>query len=214
MARRLHRVDITWTPDLAYAIGVITTDGNLSPDMRHINITSKDHEMVETMRKILRLTNSIGKKARGGSLEKKYFVLQFGDKRFYEFLLSIGLTPRKSKTLGKIEIPDVFFPDFLRGCIDGDGSIGFFIHPESKQRQIRVRLYSASPIFLAWMHASAKRLLKVSGGRVYVPKKKSVQSLYFSKADSRIILRKMYYTSTVPSLARKRIVAEELLKGE
>ena len=35
-----------WNHDFAYAIGLITTDGNLSPDGRHINLTSKDEEII------------------------------------------------------------------------------------------------------------------------------------------------------------------------
>ena len=33
------------------------------------------------------------------------------------------MTPEKSLTLGPLAIPDEYFPDFFRGCIDGDGSI-------------------------------------------------------------------------------------------
>jgi hypothetical protein len=41
----------------------------------------------------------------------------------YDALLTIGLTPAKSLTLGPLAIPDDYFPDFFRGCIDGDGSV-------------------------------------------------------------------------------------------
>src|SRR3989344_1750207 len=112
--RRKSNVDVRWCSALAYVIGVITTDGNLSPDGRHINITSKDREMVETTKQLLQLENKIGLKARGYSKEKKYFVLQFGDINFYEFLLSIGLMPAKSKILKKVCIPSPLFADFLR----------------------------------------------------------------------------------------------------
>ena len=37
-------------------------------------------------------------------------------------LVSLGLTPRKSLTLGALAVPDELFPDFFRGCIDGDSS--------------------------------------------------------------------------------------------
>ena len=120
--KRQSKVDTAWSPGLAYVVGIIATDGNLSPDGRHINITSKDEEMVQTVKKLLRLENKIGKKARGYSNDKKYFVFQFGDINFYEFLISIGLMPAKSKILKAVDIPSLFFRDFLRGCIDGDGN--------------------------------------------------------------------------------------------
>ncbi|MCX6743614.1 MAG: hypothetical protein NT116_05255, partial [Candidatus Parcubacteria bacterium] len=99
-------------------MGLITTDGNLSPDGRHLHFTSKDLELAALFKKILGLTNKIGKKSRGGDEEKKYYVVQFGDINFYRFLLSIGLMPNKSKILGSLKIPDRYFKDFLRGCID------------------------------------------------------------------------------------------------
>lgn len=33
---------ITWSPEIAYAVGLLTTDGSLSIDGRHIDFTSKD----------------------------------------------------------------------------------------------------------------------------------------------------------------------------
>jgi len=44
--KRLKKVQVKWTPNFAYAIGLITSDGNLSPDGRHLNLTSKDREIV------------------------------------------------------------------------------------------------------------------------------------------------------------------------
>ena len=91
MAFRKNKVKLVWNNNFAYVIGVIATDGNLSPDQRHICITSKDYEMVVNCRKCLKIKNNIGRKARGGSEEKKYFILQFGDKNFFEFEKRIPL---------------------------------------------------------------------------------------------------------------------------
>src|SRR3989344_2322990 len=142
--RRLSKVKIGWSPDFAYAIGLITTDGNLSKDGRHLNMTSKDKDMILTFKKCLGLKNKIGRKTREKSKIKKYFQVQFGDKNFYEFLLSLGLMPAKSKTIGALNIPNEYFSDFLRGCIDGDGNIDVHRHPESQYLQLRIRLNSAS----------------------------------------------------------------------
>ena|SRR3989344_713281 len=211
--RRLSRVNTEWSPNLSYAIGVMATDGNLSIDGRHLNVTSKDVDMVLTIRDIFKLDSKIGRKARGGSKEKKYYVLQFGDINFYEFLLSIGLTPRKSKTMQRLLIPDAYFIDFLRGCFDGDGTFGAFFHPESKHPQIRIRLVSASPAFLRWVLASIQRLYGIRGGYIYTLKDKSVSQLGFGKADSVKILQLMYYKKSLPALGRKRLIAEELLRA-
>jgi hypothetical protein len=201
-----------WNSDLAYVVGIIATDGNLSSNGRHINITSKDLEMVLRIKRLLKLKNKIGRKARGGVREKKYYLLQFGDVCFYDFLLSVGLTPAKSKTLEKLSIPTKYFHDFLRGCIDGDGSIGSFIHPESKLVQSRVRLVSASPRFLNWILVTIRTGMNIHGGWIY-SSKKSVHILAFGKNDTRKILKMMYYKKSLPALRRKRLAAEKIMGG-
>src|SRR3990167_11054371 len=100
--KRLNKVRIEWSSKMAYVVGLLATDGCLSIDGRHIDFTSKDLGLVEIFKENLNLSNKIGKKARGGQVEKKYFRIQFGDKSFYEFLLGIGLTPHKSKTIGPL----------------------------------------------------------------------------------------------------------------
>jgi len=39
---KLPPKDFKWTPDLAYAVGLLVTDGNLSGDGRHITLRSKE----------------------------------------------------------------------------------------------------------------------------------------------------------------------------
>lgn len=211
MARRSKFISEEWTHGLAYAIGLLTSDGNLSPDGRHINLTSQDKEITEYARDIFAIDNKIGRKSRGGSKIKKYYVLQFGSKQFYAFLLKIGLTPAKSKTLRSVNIPSKFFGDFMRGCFDGDGNISESIHPESKHPQLRVRISSASPTFLLWLLAEHKRLWHIEGGWNYNSKKKSIGMLCFGKEDSIEILKRMYEFKSEYYLRRKYAIAEKYL---
>ena len=99
----LGKVKIEWSPEFAYAIGLLTTDGCLSKDGRHIDFTSKDKEQVENFIRCLGINNRIGVKKSG--LGKKSLRIQFSDINFYKFLVSIGLTANKSKTLSHINIP-------------------------------------------------------------------------------------------------------------
>ncbi len=59
---REPKVDITWSPSLSYVIGIIASDGNISSNLRHLNITSKDYEMLQNIKNILGLNNKIGVK--------------------------------------------------------------------------------------------------------------------------------------------------------
>lgn len=84
--------------DLWYVIGLIATDGYLSLDGRHINITSKDRGYLFSVRKAMGLKNKIGKKYRKINEVKKYSQLQFGDVKFYKYLLRIGLVQKNQPT--------------------------------------------------------------------------------------------------------------------
>ena len=169
--KQQKKVVVKLTPHLAYIIGIIATDGSLSKDERHIVITSKDKPLLSDIRTSLLLTNKIGVRLNDAT-KTKYYVLQIGDKHFYNFLVSIGLTSNKTKTINKIILPDKYFSDFLRGCIDGDGNIDIFMHRESSHAQLRIRLASASPKFLVWISNKIKSLLSISGGWTYSPKNK------------------------------------------
>lgn len=207
--RRLNKVKIEWSSKMAYVIGLLVTDGCLSIDGCHIDFTSKDLGMVEIFKKYLNLNNKIGKKTRSNEKEKKYFRVQFGDKNFYEFLLNIGLSPHKSKTIGPLKISDNYFPDFLRGCIDGDGNIGIFWHPESRHPQLRVRIFSASKSFLFWIKSKVK-LFNITGG--YFQQGNRVYILEYAKADSIKLLNKIYYKDFPQSLNRKFLIARPYLR--
>lgn len=205
-ARR--KVNISWSEPFAYAIGLITSDGNLSSDGRHINLTSKDEAMIVQFKSCLGLENKIGRKSRGASKDKKYYLVQFGDVYFYRFLLTIGLTPAKSKTIGSLKIPPKYFRDFLRGCIDGDGSIGVYRHPESKHGQLRVRLCSASKQFLIWAKQEIEVNLSIFGGWIYTDPYANLFTLSYAKKDSLVLLGNLYYKGVRHFLKRKKDIAD------
>jgi hypothetical protein len=204
-------VQIAWSSNLAYTIGVIATDGNLSPNGRTINITSKDLEMIENIKACLNITNTIGKKANGTSPEKRYFVLQFGDIYFYEFLNGLGLTKNKSKSIGPLGIPRLFFLDFLRGCFDGDGNIDVSFHPESRHPQLRLRFCSASLVFVNWIKEMLASELQIKTGWIY-SNTASMHVLSYGKKDSIKILKNMYYNDVQYYLNRKYRIAVSFIK--
>ena len=214
----LPRPQITWSPTLAWIVGLITTDGNLSRQ-RSFSITSKDRDLLELVQHHLRLRNPITP-VRGG-WGTACSRLQWGDRRLYDWLAGIGLTPAKSLTLKPLAVPDEYFPDFLRGCIDGDGCILTYTdryHAAKKSTYVYERLYvtvvSASRAFIAWLLATIRRLLAVRGSmRVTVRSERDhpVYAMRFAKSDSIRILHWIYYTDDVPCLGRKRLKAAPFL---
>ena len=119
---RRRRVDggITWSPQIAYALGLMATDGNLSGRKGPMSLVSRDIDQIETLRHCLQLEAPISRvRSSTGFLHK----VQWHDHDLYDWFLSVGLTPAKSRTIGPLAVPDELFADFFRGCIDGDGSV-------------------------------------------------------------------------------------------
>lgn len=200
MGKSSKFISINWNENLAYAIGLFTSDGCLSSDGRHLEFNSKDKEQVGHFRKCLNLNNKITKKARSNEKIKKYYRIQFGSVQFYKFLESIGLSSRKSRTLQEVKIPQEFFPDFLRGLFDGDGCFRIFTHSESQYPQLRTSFASASPSFIRWLQQKIKKALGIKG---FIGKAKRDENLIYAIADSLKLLNYMYYSPNIICLSRK-----------
>lgn len=191
--------------NLWYVIGYIATDGHLSKDGRHLNITSKDKDHLEKIKQVLGLNIKIGKKGRGGSKNKIYSQLQFSDVKFYKFLLSIGFVQQKSLNIGEINVDKNFFEDFLRGIIDGDGSISTWIHKSNLHRQWSLRIISAAPKFIKWLKKKTESHFDVKGKLYCYKYKNKINPIYilkFGKLPAKIILKSIYYKGCF-SLSRK-----------
>jgi len=110
---------VSWSSELAYVIGLITTDGNLSPDGRHIILVSKDVSQLKTFKKCLKLKSKVGLRRSSYTGKKDCHHVQFSNVILYKWLINIGLMPNKTKIVGALKIPNKYFFDFLRGHLDG-----------------------------------------------------------------------------------------------
>ena len=212
MGKPQHKVLLEWSPNFAYAVGLITTDGNLSPNGRTINFTSKDKELIDNIRKALKISNRVSRKARGGGKEKKYYVVQIGDICFYKFLCELGLMQKKSKILGALSIPRQYFFDFLRGHFDGDGTSYSYWDPRWRSSFMFYTVFiSASRRHLVWLQTMLKKLLGISGHITTSGKVHTCYQLKYAKKESLPLLHKLYYSSDIPCLTRKRLKIEKIL---
>jgi hypothetical protein len=136
---RSASVPIEWTADLAYAVGLMATDGNLSRVRWGLSLSSNDIDLLTTARRCLNLKNAITPYSQGHC-----YHIQWRDRDLYNWLVRLGLTPAKSLTLGPLTVPDEYFADFFRGCIDGDGTVLAYTdryHAARKERYVYERLY-------------------------------------------------------------------------
>jgi len=153
-------------------------------------------------------------KANGSSKEKIYYNVQFGDVKFYDFLLSIGLSKAKSKTIGVIKIPGRYFFDYLRGSFDGDGSFYSYWDPRWRSSHMfYVEFISASKKHIDWLQ---KKLMEKIGiyGHITKTGKKICYQLKYAKKEAVVVIKKMYYNPDVVCLSRKRKKIEKALEAE
>ena len=202
--KKLYMKDTT----LWYLVGLITSDGCLSSDGRHIDITANDREYLETIKKKANLSCKVGIKNKEKiNLSHR---LQISNIDFYEFLLSCGLSPKKSLILKDIKVPREHFPDFCRGVIDGDGNIRRWIHPSNQGEQWVLRIYSGSKDFVIWLQKSIEQSFGALG-RVHKEEhlgKHDTYILKYGKIAAVKILKTCYYKKAM-ALTRKAKLAQE-----
>ncbi|OHA83939.1 MAG: hypothetical protein A2937_03310 [Candidatus Yonathbacteria bacterium RIFCSPLOWO2_01_FULL_47_33b] len=206
------KVKLEWSPNFAYAIGLLASDGCLLNDGRHIDLTSKDTEQLENFLHALNVDVRITAKHSGAG--KKYQRVQFGDVLFCNFLLDIGFTPAKSKTIGELGIPKKYFFDFLRGSFDGDGCFYSYFDPRWRSSFMFYTVFiSASKKHIDWLQREIEERLNIKG-HITKDGKGSTFQLKYAKAESLELLPKMYYDNRAIYLLRKYQKIQKALKIE
>ena len=199
-----------WSPKLAYAVGLLASDGCLSPPGHLIDLTSKDKNQLDNFIKCLGVDLKITSKEAGG---RRYLRVQFKNVLFYGFLVSIGLTPAKSKTLGPLKIPDKYFFDFLRGSFDGDGCTYSYWDKRWRSSFMFYTVFvSASIAHINWLQETIQRLTSLSGHMTHGSEHRVLHQLKYAKAESRILLSKMYRQKSCVHLHRKRLKIDRMLR--
>ena len=199
---------LAWSDEMAYLVGLTTTDGCLGSGGRKLNFKSSDRELVVTYLEILGRDNRIKESVtRTGTTA--YFT-EFSDAALYDWFRSTGLHARKSLTIGELNVPDRHFAHFLRGHLDGDGSILDYTYAGTGKasgrtyRTLNVRFISASRPHVAWLQGRIDALFGLRapigwGG---------VHTLTFAKRASLRLLPSLYPSPDVPCLTRKREIWE------
>lgn len=108
-----------WSRVVAYVLGFVVSDGNVSKDWRCLTIAQSHdcgREILERLKGIL-----------GGNItgpdEDDSNRLLVHSRPICERLVKMGVPPAKSLIVEMPEVPEEFLADFVRGLVDGDGSI-------------------------------------------------------------------------------------------
>lgn len=201
---------------MAYVVGLTATDGCLVSSRPRIDFKSVDRQLVETYLGVLGRADRIrAAPTRSGGIA---FVVQVTDRGLYDWFRSVGLSPRKSLTIGGIDAPDQFLFPLARGLLDGDGTITNAIWRADTTRRsdyywecLRTKFVSGSRKHLEWLHDRLRLALPLRGWITRKPYGR-VWALNFGKADSLQLLPRLYPDPDVPCLLRKRAIWEAYLR--
>lgn len=205
-------INTDWNSGLAYAVGLLASDGCLSSDRRHIDLTSIDKDQLENFSRALGAKFNIGLKDKNSKKHKTAYRIQISSVLFYNFLESIGFTQRKSLTLKKINLPNKYFFDFLRGLFDGDGySYSYWDKRWKSSFMFYIGFCSGSPNFVEWLREKIKKLSKIEGHITKVKRKNTYYQLKYSKYEAVRLVSFLYQNTKCYKLKRKYLKIKGVL---
>lgn len=131
----------------AYFLGLLITDGNVSKtkDGRQgrirLQLQAKDKDILLKFKSSLQIDSDLIFDSRGNGC----YGVEFSSDTIFNDLAKYNIIPKKTYTITNLpnNIPQKYIKDFLRGMIDGDGSISFDIN-KSKDVSLNFTSYYQS----------------------------------------------------------------------
>lgn len=192
------------TPEKAYFLGMIITDGCVHENVLSMSLQESDEYILEFLKKELKSNKKITKDGRGCA------GLQIVSKKIVNDLKKYGIVERKSlRTVFPKKMN--FLPDFFRGLIDGDGSIGYYGNNDNGKHFKAVRMCQGCKQFLIDFTEALNKEIGVPIPTIYQEKESLFSIKYASKEDVIKIINYIY-TDCEIFLKRKKELAEKILE--
>lgn len=202
-----------------YLLGVYFTDGTIWKNSTSFSnqINSADKEWLEEIRDIISPDSPVTK------IRNNYYKLRLNDKCISEWLISKGCVQNKTLIIKFPSVPDKYLSDFIRGCIDGDGTITIYNRKNGKTAKqyttIKCSITSGSKNFITTMVSelsqrnfhckyrekdfSKMKITILQNGQTIIPKHNQYEIIFNGKYCEQL-LQWCYYPNHKLSLKRKR----------
>jgi len=178
-----------WSPEMAYVLGLLMTDGCLSKvkdGSYRISLCLNDKELLEKVAKTMGSDHPIAT----SKSQKGLHMYIFGREKMAQELIKLGITPRKSLTLRFPETPKLYLKDLLRGIFDGDGSVYF--NKRSPNYPLITKFTGGSKDFIYGLE-SRLQVLGMPKRRVYEQQGKHISYMFkYSHSDSISLFKILY----------------------
>lgn len=161
----------SWSPEMAYVLGLIITDGCISKT-GVISLSMNDRELLEKVKKVMGSEHNITPSKH----QKGLYYFHFAREKLVEDLYKFGIFPRKSLTVKFPDVPQAFLANFIRGVFDGDGSV--FFDKRSQKFPLRSKFVSGSKNFIEGLEKNLI-FLGMPKRTIYRQKTKNARSYMF-----------------------------------
>ena len=209
-----------WTHEMSYILGFAVADGCVGvkrirkkdgDKQYYFNITSKDRSHLENIKRVMAAQQKIYSKYSGYTGKKDYYFIQIGHQEICRDLLNLGIQPRKTYNLEPIKVPGEYFPDFVRGFFDGDGSV--YIYKVNGTPQIKASFVSSSLSFISKFNQELCQNLNIPSKAIHQDISKRGKMTRYSICcyidDCEKLAEFMYRNNPSLYLPRKRRVFEK-----
>ena len=192
------------TPEKAYFLGLLLTDGNVHYDQRcenrqpsiQIALNGEDIDILEKFKCELSADNKISVYTNDGRFECVFIVHSL---KMAQDLEKYNIVPCKTFLIKEIpSIPKQYIRDLIRGIFDGDGTVYIL----SKDQKLRFGFYGTHDLIediVNFLHQEIDLPLNK------ITDKSTVSFITFGKMDQiRSFYDYIYYSPEVTCLSRKR----------
>jgi hypothetical protein len=177
-----HNPFIEEGPDRDYWLGVFCADGCVYK--HRIELGSARPEHLKQYIEFLSCDNIKLLKYTHGIYKSDCYSVKFSNKGVFDYMCSLGITPKKSHTL---EYKGSITWDFIRGVIDGDGCVIGHRNKAKEINRITVNIATASvkfkdQIFLFFQKNGLEPVVHSRNNvyTIHVNKQEKVKELYFN----------------------------------
>ena len=202
----------------AYFLGLLFTDGNVfirpkKTNQISLELTIRDKDILEKFKEELNTNNKLSYRKNSNRAETVY--VRFFSEKMVNDLSKYGVIPQKTKRTTHLPfqlIPSQFHKDFLRGLIDGDGSIYFF---GDNKKQIGLTFCSYSRNICEELQQACDILINQKNEhKVFTEKNKNISRVCYTKQDITKQLVTALYKDSNYYLTRKYNLAKVIFESK
>lgn len=203
--------DLT-VPEHAYIFGFLQCDGHMSKTTRNrgrisLELSFKDYDFLKTLQSFMPVNTTIKERTRNTNFKKNYKTasLNIFDLNFRTELNSFGL-PYGAKS-DTVTIPAVKFsePDYYRGLIDADGSVGI------TAQNLPFISFATKSDNLAKNYTELIKKLIDQDKKTNKNKRDNIYNIMVMRSNALEIIKYLYYDDCL-ALPRKEIKARTILE--